>query len=311
MTSNTASSHMATSGATEPFGRVLTAMVTPFTPEGELDVDAAQTVANYLIDAGNDGLVVSGTTGESPTTTVAEDARLLKAVVEAVGDRARVVAGVGTNDTRHSVELARQADKIGASGLLVVSPYYSKPPQAGIIDHVERVVAAGGSRPTLLYDIPGRTAVQFSEDTLHRLSENPAVIGVKDAVGDLQRGAWIMHHTGLKIYSGDDKLNLAWLAVGASGVVSVVGHVAAREYVHMAAAVERGDLRTAQEINNRLLAIDRAMMTVTQGAMTAKAVLQILGVLSNRTTRLPLPEASEEETAILRDAMKASGLLAN
>lgn len=293
-----------------PFGRVLTAMVTPFTPDGELDLLAAQKVADYLIDSGNDGLVVSGTTGESPTTTVAEDGRLLEAVIEAVGDRASIVAGVGTNDTRHSLELARQADRLGADGLLVVSPYYSKPPQAGIIDHVERVVDAGGGRPALLYDIPGRTGIQYAEDTLRRLAENPSVVAVKDAVGDIRRGTRLMHETSLRFYSGDDALNLAWMAVGASGIVSVVGHAAAREYARMIDALDQGDLASAQEINRQLLEIDRAMMTVTQGAITAKAVLQILGVLSNRAMRSPLIEATDAEVAVLREAMKASGLLA-
>lgn len=286
-------------------------MVTPFSDSGELDLDAAQTVANYLIDAGNDGLIISGTTGESPTTSVAEDGRLLESVIEAVGDRASVVAGVGTNDTRYSLELARQADRIGADGLLIVSPYYSKPPQTGLIDHVSQTIAAGGGRPTLLYDIPGRTGVQFAQETLVDLAENSAVVAVKDAVGNLRRGAWLMHHTGLKIYSGDDALNLAWLAVGASGIVSVVGHAAAREYADMIAAVDRGDLGAAQEINNQLLAIDSAMMTKTQGAITAKAVLEILGVISNRTTRLPLPSATESEVAMLREALIESQLLAD
>lgn len=293
-----------------PFGRVLTAMVTPFTPDGELDLLAAQKVAEYLIDSGNDGLVVSGTTGESPTTTVAEDGRLLESVIEAVGDRASIVAGVGTNDTRHSLELARQANRLGADGLLVVSPYYNKPPQAGIINHVEQVIDAGGRRPALLYDIPGRTGIQYAENTLRTLAENPSVVAVKDAVGDIRRGTRLMHETSLRFYSGDDALNLAWLAVGASGIVSVVGHAAASEYAQMIDAVDRGDLATAQELNRQLLDIDRAMMTVTQGAITAKAVLQMLGVLSHRTTRLPLPEASDAEVADLREAMKASRLLA-
>src|SRR5699024_9768912 len=153
-----------------------------------------------------------------------EDGELLEAVIDAVGDRASIIAGVGTNDTRHSTELARQADQLEADGLLVVSPYYSKPPQAGIVEHVEQVVAAGGHRPAMVYDIPGRTGVQFADDTLRRLAENPAVVAVKDAVGDIRRGARLMHETPLRIYSGDDAMNLAWLAVGASGIVSVVGH---------------------------------------------------------------------------------------
>lgn len=292
-----------------PFGRVLTAMVTPFTREGELDLADAQKVATYLVDQGCDGLVVSGTTGESPTTTVAEDGRLLAAVLEAVGDRATVVAGVGTNDTRHSVELAEQAKKAGAHGLLLVTPYYSKPPQAGILAHIEEVARAGEDTPVMLYDIPGRTAVQIANETYVALADHPLVIAMKDAVGDLNRGAWLMHETGIKIYSGDDPLNLPWLAMGASGVVSVVSHAAAGAYAQMVAAVDAGDLATARSINDRLLPAVKAMMTYTQGAITSKAALQLLGVLEHRTMRSPLLEATDEEVAIVRDGLVASGLL--
>lgn len=292
-----------------PFGRVLTAMITPFTRDGDLDLDAAQKVANYLVDHGNDGLVVSGTTGESPTTTVAEDGRLLAAVLEAVGDRATVVAGVGTNDTRHSVELAQQAKKAGAHGLLIVTPYYSKPPQSGILAHFTEVARAGDETPVMLYDIPGRSGVKIADETYAAMADNPLIVAMKDAVGDLDRGAWLMHETGIKIYSGDDPLNLAWLAIGASGVVSVVGHAAGRQYADMVAAVDTGDLATARQINHTLQPAVRAMMNHTQGAITAKAALQLLGVLDHRTMRAPLPEATEEEVAMIRGGLVASGLL--
>ena len=294
-----------------PFGRVLTAMVTPFTVDGDLDLDAAQRVATHLVDSGNDGLVVSGTTGESPTTTVEEDGRLLAAVIEAVGDRATVVAGSGTNDTYHSLELARQARKAGADGLLIVNPYYSKPPQAGIIAHVEAIAQAGEELPVMLYDHPGRTGVQLSEDTYFRLRENPLIVAVKDAVGDFERGAWLMRETGIKFYSGDDALTLGWLAYGASGMVSVAAHAGTQPWVELLAAFDAGDIATARAINSRLLPVVRAMMTVTQGAITAKAVMQILGVIDNRTMRLPIPSATEEEVAMLRDALGAAGLLSN
>lgn len=292
-----------------PFGRVLTAMVTPFTREGELDLDAAQKVATHLVDHGNDGLVVSGTTGESPTTTVEEDGRLLAAVLEAVGDRATVVAGVGTNDTRHSIELAQQAKKAGAHGLLIVTPYYSKPPQSGLLAHFTEVARAGDDTPVMLYDIPGRSGIKIADDTYLAMADNPLIIAMKDAVGDLDRGAWLMNETGISIYSGDDPLNLAWLAMGASGVVSVVGHAAGRQYADMVAAVDAGDLPTARTINHRLQPAVRAMMHHTQGAITAKTALQLLGVLDHRTMRAPLPEATEEEVAIVRDGLVASGLL--
>ena len=294
-----------------PFGRVLTAMATPFTADGELDLDAAQRVAEFLVDRGSDGLVVSGTTGESPTTTIEEDGRLLTAVIEAVGDRASVVAGVGTNDTRHSIELTEQARKAGAHGLLIVTPYYSKPPQSGIVQHVNALANAGEDLPVILYDIPGRTGVQIAEATYTELTRNPLVVAVKDAVGDLERGAWLMRETGIRIYSGDDALNLGWLAVGGSGFVSVVAHAAAREYADMVKAVDAGDLPAARALNDRLLPAVRAMMTHTQGAITAKVALQLLGVIEHRTVRAPLPEATDDEVAIVRDGLVASGLLEN
>ena len=292
-----------------PFGRVLTAMVTPFTREGELDLDAAQKVASYLVDQGSDGLVISGTTGESPTTTVDEDGRLLTAVIEAVGDRATVVAGVGTNDTRHSIELAQQAKKAGADGLLIVTPYYSKPPQSGLLSHFTEVARAGDDTPVMLYDIPSRSSIMIAEETYAALADNPLIVAVKDAVGDLNRGAWLMRETGIKIYSGDDVVNLPWLAMGASGVVSVASHGAARQYADMVAAIDAGNLVEARSINDRLLPAVKAIMSYTQGAITAKATLQLLGVLEHRTMRAPLPEATEEEVALIRDGLVASGLL--
>lgn len=292
-----------------PFGRVLTAMVTPFTREGELDLDAAQKVASHLVDQGNDGLVVSGTTGEAPTTTVDEDGRLLAAVLEAVGDRASIVAGVGTNDTRHSVELAQQAKKAGAHGTLIVTPYYSKPPQSGLLAHFTEVARAGDDTPVMLYDIPGRSGIAIADETYVALADTPQIVAMKDATGDLDRGVWLMNETGIRIYSGDDTLNLPWLAMGASGIVSVVAHAAGRPYAEMVAAVDAGDLATARAINTRLQPAVRAMMNHTQGAITSKAALQLLGVLDHRTMRAPLPAATEEELAIVRDGLVASGLL--
>lgn len=295
--------------AAAPFGRVLTAMVTPFTDDGALDLSAAQRVATHLVDSGNDGIVVSGTTGESPTTTLAEDGQLLEAVIEAVGDRATVVAGVGTNDTRHSVELAEQARKIGAQGLLVVTPYYNKPPQAGIVAHVKSVAAAAEDTPVMVYDIPGRTGVQIAEATYSDLVAIPQVVAVKDAVGDLERGAWLMRETGITVYSGDDSLNLAWLAIGASGVVSVVGHVAGPHYAEMVNAVDTGDLSRARALNTELLPLVRAIMTHAQGAITAKAALELLGITANRVVRSPLITATDDEVAIVRDGLKSAGLM--
>jgi 4-hydroxy-tetrahydrodipicolinate synthase len=295
--------------ASRPFGAVLTAMVTPFDAEGALDPAAAQQLAVHLVDAGNDGLVVSGTTGESPTTTDAEKDALLRAVLEAVGDRATVVAGVGTNDTRHTVELAEQAAKVGAHGLLVVTPYYNKPPAESLLAHFN-VVADTTDLPVMLYDIPGRTGVRIGTPTLLRLAENPRIAAVKDATGDLFAGSEVMARAGLAYYCGDDALNLAWLAHGAAGIVSVVGHVASRLYTELVAAVQAGDLGAARAVHNTLIPVVQAVMSpASQGAIRAKAALQLQGVLAHRTTRLPLLPAPDGDLPALRTALEEAELL--
>jgi len=297
--------------AAAPFGRVLTAMVTPFDGDGAVDLDAVQRLATFLVDHGSDGIVVSGTTGESPTTTSEEDGRTLAAVIEAVGARASVVAGVGTNDTRHSVELAEQAAKAGADGLLIVTPYYNKPPQSGVIAHVNEVVRAGDGTPTMVYDIPGRAGIQIAEDSYVELVKNPLVVAVKDAVGDFERGAWLLRETGIKIYSGDDALTLPWLSIGASGVVGVSTHVAGDAYAQMVRAVDAGDLGTAQALNAKLVPVVRAIMGQTQGAIAAKAAMALLGVIPNANVRLPLTSATDEQVAVIRATLVDFGLLEN
>lgn len=291
-----------------PFGRLLTAMVTPFTAGGEVDVDQAQRLAAHLADHGHDGLVLIGTTGEAPTIGDSEQATLLRAVVEAVGDRVTVVAGVGTNDTQHSVELARQAEKCGVDGLLVVAPYYNKPPQEGITAHFA-TVADSTELPVMLYDIPGRTGVKIAAETLARAAQHDRIIAVKDATGDLFAGSWVMRRTGLAYYSGDDTLNLAWLTGGAVGLVSVVGHVAGDGYAEMIRAVDGSDLATALAVHRRLLPAVEAIMHRTQGAIMVKAALQLQGVLAERTVRLPLVEASPDQIDQLRRDLVTAGLL--
>ncbi|NAZ82691.1 4-hydroxy-tetrahydrodipicolinate synthase [Kineococcus sp. R8] len=291
-----------------PFGAVLTAMVTPFTTDGALDTAAAAALADRLVAEGHDGLVVSGTTGESPTTSDEEKDRLLRAVLEAVGDRASVVAGVGTNDTAHTCELARAAEKAGAAGLLVVTPYYSKPPQPALLHHFRTAADATGL-PVMLYDIPGRSGVAIDTETLVRVAEHDRVVAVKDAKGDLTATSWVMARTELAYYSGEDALNLALLAHGASGVVSVVGHVAGRQYRQLVDAVDAGDLGTARAVHTRLLPAVRAIMNRTQGVVAAKAALQLTGALATRTTRPPLLEATPEEVALLRTDLDAAALL--
>ena len=292
-----------------PFGRVLTAMVTPMTGDGAVDYDAAARVATYLVDQGCDGLVISGTTGESPTTTDAEKDQLLRAVIDAVGSRASVVAGVGTNDTHHTIELAQAAEKTAAAGLLVVTPYYNKPPQEGLLAHF-RAVADQTGLPVMLYDIPARSGVPIETETLVRLAEHPRISAVKDAKGDLYASAQVLARTDLAYYSGEDALNLPLLAIGAVGVVSVVAHAAAAEYAAMVRAVDTGDLVAAQRINAALLPAIRGIMTRTQGAIMAKAALQVLGVLAQRTMRPPLVDATDEQVAQLRADLAAAGLTA-
>ncbi len=299
---------MSTTGVTRPFGAVLVAMVTPFDDAGEVDLTATAAVAEHLVAQGCDGLVVSGTTGESPTTSDDEKVALIRAVVDAVGDRASVIAGVGTYDTRHSCELARQAAKAGATGLLAVTPYYSKPPQEGLLAHFG-ALADSTDLPVMLYDIPGRSATAIATDTLVRLAQHPRIVAVKDAKNDLYEGSWVMARSDLAFYSGADELNLAWLAQGGSGVVSVVGHVAASRYVELVRAVDAGRLEDAVRVHRRLLPAVRGVMTRAQGAIMAKAGLELQGVLANRRTRLPLVDATDDQVGLLRADLEEAELL--
>ncbi|GAA1256232.1 4-hydroxy-tetrahydrodipicolinate synthase [Kitasatospora nipponensis] len=294
-----------TAPTTGPFGRVLTAMVTPFTHDGGLDLDGAQRLATHLVDSGNDGLVLNGTTGESPTTSDAEKDRLVRAVVEAVGDRAHVVAGVGTNDTAHSIELARQAEAAGAHGLLVVTPYYSKPPQEGLYRHNTAVADATGL-PVMLYDIPGRSGVALGHETLVRLGEHPRIVANKDAKGDLGAASWAIARSGLAWYSGDDILNLPLLSVGAVGTVSVVGHLVAGRLREMIDAHTAGQVARATEIHQSLLPVFSGMFR-TQGLILTKAALA-LGGLPAGPVRLPLVDATPEEIVQLKEDLAAGGV---
>ncbi|MFC4494169.1 4-hydroxy-tetrahydrodipicolinate synthase [Streptomyces ovatisporus] len=288
-----------------PFGRVLTAMVSPFTADGALDLDGAQRLAVHLVDAGNDGLIVNGTTGESPTTSDVEKAQLVRAVVEAVGDRAHVVAGAGTNDTAHSLELARDAAKAGAHGLLAVTPYYSKPPQEGLFRHFT-AIADATDLPVMLYDIPGRSGVPINTETIVRLAEHPRIVANKDAKGDLGRASWAIATSGLAWYSGDDMLNLPLLSVGAIGYVSVVGHLVTPELRSMLEAHLSGDVTKATEIHQKLLPVFTGMFR-TQGVITTKAALTLRGLPAG-PLRMPLVELSPEETQQLRHDLAHGGV---
>ncbi|WBQ02494.1 4-hydroxy-tetrahydrodipicolinate synthase [Kribbella sp. CA-293567] len=292
-----------------PFGRVTTAMITPFRPDGSLDLETAQRVANHLVDEGNDALIINGTTGEAPTTSDQEKVRLIHATLEAVGDRAKVISGVGSNNTAHSVECARAAEAAGAHGLLVVTPYYNKPPQEGIKLHFTTVADATGL-PVLAYDIPGRAGVPITTETLLELSEHPRIVAVKDAKGDVAATTKVLANSDLFYYCGADELNLAWLAIGAVGIASVVGHVAAPQYREMIAAVDAGDLATAQRIDRRLVPAVEAIMTITQGAIMVKAALKLTGVIEHATLRAPLVEATAGQLDRLTTDLKTAGLIA-
>ncbi|MGI8528349.1 MAG: 4-hydroxy-tetrahydrodipicolinate synthase [Geodermatophilaceae bacterium] len=289
-----------------PFGRVLTAMVTPFTADGALDVAGAQRLASHLVDDGCcDGLVLSGTTGESPTTSDEEKHTLLAAVLEAVGDRASVLAGVGTNDTAHTVQLARMAADAGADGLLVVTPYYSRPPQDGLARHFQ-TVADATDLPVMLYDIPVRTGVPLEVETLVRLAEHPRIVAVKDAKGDLGAVSWTLARTDLAYYCGEDMLNLPMIAVGAVGVVSVVGHVVGPRLREMLDAYDKGDTAHAAAVHSGLLPVYTGTFR-TQGVILTKATLALLG-LPGGPVRSPLVDATDEQVARLQEDLRAGGV---
>ncbi len=296
----------APSDPAHPFGRLLTAMVTPFGVDGSLDVEAAVRLAIHLVDEqGNDGLVVNGTTGESPTTSDGEKADLVAAVADAVGDRAHVVAGIGTFDTVHSIHLAEQAAKAGASGVLVVTPYYSKPPQTGLLLHF-RAVADASEVPVMLYDIPGRTGTPIATETMIELAAHDRIVAVKDAKGDLMATSRVLAETDLAYYSGDDGMTLPLLAIGGVGVVGTSTHFSGPGTKAMIEAYERGDMSSARALHRALLPIYAGIFR-TQGCILVKAGLKLRG-LDVGPVRAPLVDATEHEISHLRADLAAAGL---
>ncbi|MFJ8633265.1 4-hydroxy-tetrahydrodipicolinate synthase [Streptomyces sp. NPDC093568] len=292
--------------AAPPFGRALCAMITPFTASGSLDLDGAQRLADRLVGEGCDGLVLSGTTGESPTTTDAEKADLVRAVKEAVGGRASIVAGVGTADTRHTVELALAAEKAGADGLLVVTPYYSRPPQDAVEAHFREVADAAGL-PLALYDIPGRTGTRIEPATVIRLAEHPRIVAVKDCSYDFLGTQKVLARTELAYYAGCDEHNLALYAVGGTGYVSTVANVVPRHLRSVLDAFDAGN--TADAARRQQLAtllIELMMSAGLPGAVTAKAVLNELGLPAG-PVRAPLRPADRETVDRLLAAYESVG----
>ncbi|MET7475830.1 4-hydroxy-tetrahydrodipicolinate synthase [Streptomyces sp. NPDC005648] len=276
-----------------PFGRALCAMITPFTADGGLDLDGAQRLADHLVSRGCDGLVLSGTTGESPTTTDAEKAALVEAVREAVGGRASVVTGVGTSDTGHTVRLAREAEKAGADGLLVVSPYYSRPPQDALEEHFRTVADASGL-PVVLYDIPGRTGIRIEAETMIRLAGHPRIVAVKDCSYDFLAAQKVMSRTGLAYYAGCDEHNLALTAVGGAGWISTVANVVPDRLRAVLDAWEAGDTPVSARLQRRATPLIESMMAAgLPGTVTAKALLNELGLPAG-PVRAPLRPADRK-----------------
>ena len=290
-----------------PFGRLLTAMVTPFARDGSLDVDGAQRLAAYLVDEQrNDALVISGTTGESPTTTDAEKETLLRAVVDAVGDRARIVAGVGTNNTAHTIELAHAAEKAGAHGVLVVTPYYNKPPQAGVAKHFLSVADASGL-PVIVYDIPHRTGTAIATETMCRIAEHERIVAVKDAKGDLTATSWVLSRTDLAYYSGDDAATLPLLSIGGVGLVGTSTHFTGTIAKDMIEAYERGDVTAARDLHRHALPLFTGIFRVP-GTMLVKGGLNARSLPAG-PVRAPLVDATDAELDQLREDAAAAGVV--
>ncbi|MFM2116091.1 MAG: 4-hydroxy-tetrahydrodipicolinate synthase 2 [Actinomycetota bacterium] len=292
--------------ANRPFGTVLTAMITPFTKDDKVDIEGAARLAKHLVELGNDGIVVNGTTGESATTTEIEKNQVLKAVLEEVGSKSKVVAGVGSNDTAHTVGLAKDAAKLGAHGVLVVTPYYNKPTQAGVYAHF-KTVADATDLPLMMYDIPGRAGIPIETETLLRLSEHPRIVANKDAKNNLEAASKVIKETNLAWYSGEDALNLPLLSIGAIGFVSVCGHLIADRLKEMSEAFFSNNFSKALEIHQNLLPIYTGVMSRMPGVMSIKAALRLKGLPAG-AARLPLVDADEKQIEQLRADLLAGGL---
>ena len=289
-----------------PFGRLLTAMVTPFNEDGSIDWAGVEKLAQHLVDTGHDGIAVNGTTGEAPTTKSSEKLEIIKVVKKVVGSKIQVLSGAGDNETAYTVEQAKRSQDAGADGILVVTPYYNKPPQAGIEAHF-RAVAAATDLPIMMYDIPGRTGVEIESDTIVKLFETvDNIVALKDAKGNIAATSWVIKRCGIPVYSGDDILNLPFLSVGAVGFVSVCGHTVGPQLKAMLDAWSAGNAATALEIHQQLLPVFTGTFR-TQGAILTKAAMKLMG-LPGGTTRLPLVDATEAQIEQLRKDLTAGGV---
>ncbi len=297
---------MSTGQIQAPFGRMITAMVTPFDKDGAIDWDGVAKLALHLADHGHDAIAVNGTTGEAPTTKTSEKLEIIRVVKSTVGDRVKILTGAGDNETAYTVEQAKRCAEVGADGLLIVTPYYNKPPQAGIEAHF-KAVASATDLPIMMYDIPGRAGVEIEQDTICRLSEVKNIVALKDAKGNPASTSWVIQRTGLPVYSGDDILNLPLLSIGAVGFVSVCGHTVGNELREMLDAWFSGNAARALEIHQKLLPVFTGTFR-TQGAILTKAALNMLG-LPGGYTRLPLVDATEAQIAQLRKDLQQGGVV--
>lgn len=288
-----------------PFGRLITAMVTPFKADLSVDWAGVETLAKHLVSTGHDAIVVSGTTGEAPTTNDDEKDELIRVVKATVGSKVKVIAGAGNNETAHSVEQALHAQKVGADGLLVVTPYYNKPPQSGIEAHF-RAIADAVDLPVMIYDIPGRTGMEIEPDTIVKLAEHKNIVALKDAKGNVASTSWVIKRCGIPVYSGDDILNLPLLSVGAVGFVSVCGHTIGRDLRELLDAWFAGNTARALEIHQKVLPIYTGTFR-TQGAILTKAALNLMG-LPGGHTRLPLVDATPAQIEQLKLDLRAGGV---
>jgi 4-hydroxy-tetrahydrodipicolinate synthase len=280
-------------------------MITPFAKDGSIDWDGVATLATHLADHGHDAIAVNGTTGEAPTTKSSEKLEIIKVVKSTVGSRVKVLSGAGDNETSYTVEQAKRSADAGADGLLIVTPYYNKPPQAGIEAHF-KAVAGATDLPIMMYDIPGRTGVEIESDTIVRLFELPNIVALKDAKGNLAATSDVIARCGIPVYSGDDILNLPFLSIGAVGFVSVCGHTVGSELKAMLDAWFAGDTARALEIHQKLIPVFKGTFK-TQGAILTKAAMNLMG-LPGGTTRLPLVDATPAQIATLREDLIAGGV---
>jgi 4-hydroxy-tetrahydrodipicolinate synthase len=288
-----------------PFGRMLTAMVTPFDKNGKIDWPGVEKLATHLVATGHDGIAVNGTTGEAPTTKSSEKEEIIRVVKDVVGPKIFVVSGAGDNETDYSINQAKRTEKAGADGLLIVAPYYNKPPQAGVAAHF-KAIASATDLPVMMYDIPGRCGIEIEPDTIVSLYEHPQIVALKDAKGNVASTSWVIKRCGIPVYSGDDILNLPLLSVGAVGMVSVCGHTVGRDLKAMLDAWFAGNAAKALEIHRKLLPIFTGTFR-TQGAILTKAALNMMG-LPGGHTRLPLVDATDDQIAQLRKDLIAGGV---